>query len=145
MTYATKDDLSARFGEEILQLADRDGDAIEDSSVVESALADADALIDSYIGVRYDTPLDPVPAVIKAVAADLARAKLWTNEPPEGVTSARKAAEAWLQRVSDGRAILTGVDGKVAAGASDDVFRSSTPTRRFDSDTLDSYMGRSKP
>lgn len=146
MTYATKENLTARFGEaEILQLADRDGDSIEDSGVIESALADTDALIDSYLGVRYDVPLAPVPAVVTSVAADIARAKLWTDEPPEGVKEAHKAALGWLQRVADGRAIITGASGKVEAGASDDAFKSTTGTRRFDSDTLSSYLGRSKP
>jgi len=146
MTYATKDDLYARFGEtEILELADRDGDSIADSGVVEQALADADAMIDSYLSGRYDVPLADPPAQIVTIACDLARARLWTGEPPSAVTEALRSARDFLQRVSDGKLTLTNATGRVTATPADDVFEAEAPATRFDTDSLTGYLGASDP
>ena len=51
--YATKDDLIKRFGErEVVALAGNEEEVIDDT-VVETALADAEELINSYVAVKY--------------------------------------------------------------------------------------------
>ncbi|SDH91923.1 DUF1320 domain-containing protein, partial [Roseospirillum parvum] len=68
-TYATQADLEQRFGaQEIADLAYR-----EEGDALGPALADATALIDGYLRGRYALPLSPVPALVTALACDLAR------------------------------------------------------------------------
>jgi len=107
MPYATTQDLIDRFGEEeLIALADRNNDGAYDLAVVERALADADALIDSYIGTRYDLPLTTTPEVLKGKAADLARYTLYKDAPTETVTENQKTAVRWLELVAAGKASL---------------------------------------
>jgi len=76
MSYATSDDLAARFGAtELDQLADRNGDGLPDDGVVQGALADADAEIDAYLAGRYPLPLAHVPPVLARIACDMVECK----------------------------------------------------------------------
>ena len=76
-TYATQADLAARYGAEIDQLADRDGDGLADAAVVDETLADVGAEIDGYLAVRYQLPLaTPVPLILNRLACVLAREQL---------------------------------------------------------------------
>lgn len=103
MSYALLDDLNDRFGErEIVQLADRDGDGEPDEDVISDALADADALIDSYLEKRYTLPLDPVPATMLRVACVLARYFLYKDAPSDKVRTDYEDAIAWLKDVAKG-------------------------------------------
>lgn len=75
--YATQADLAARYGDEINQVADRDGDGLADAAVVDSALADVSAEIDGYLAVRYQLPLGaPVPLILNRLACVLVRERL---------------------------------------------------------------------
>lgn len=107
MPYATADNLTVRFGpDEMLAIADRDGDAVIDADVVAAALAKASTLIDSYIGARYALPLPSTPAVLKGICEDLARYDLYTVEPTQIVRDNRDAAIALLKDISRGLATL---------------------------------------
>lgn len=121
MSYATQQDLIDRFGDiELKELADRDGDGIIDAAVLADALADADALIDSYIANRYDLPLATTPARLIDVASDIARYKLYKDSPLDAVTDRYKDAMAFLRDVSAGKASLD-VGGAEPAAAGDTV------------------------
>lgn len=105
MPYVTQAELEERFGTaELLQIADRDDDESVDTAVVDAAIADADAMIDSYCRALYTVPFDPVPAEIRKVAADIARYNLWDDQASEEVEMRYKNAIAWLKDVSAGRA-----------------------------------------
>ncbi|TIX53018.1 MAG: DUF1320 domain-containing protein, partial [Mesorhizobium sp.] len=76
MTYAVRQDLVDRFGAtELMQLTDRTNvpPSMIDDVVVGRALADADGVIDGYIGKQFKLPLSVVPPVLVKVASDLAR------------------------------------------------------------------------
>ena len=99
MTYATPLDLENAFGTaEILQLADRDGDGLADTAVLNAILTRADALIDGYLAGRY-----AVPVALMATAGDLARYWLYDDAAPERVREAYEDALAWLREVAAGR------------------------------------------
>jgi len=71
--YATLQNLIDRFGNDALLIAaDRDGDGQVDADVVEQALADADAEIDTYVGQQYKLPLNTVPRILTKLAVDIA-------------------------------------------------------------------------
>lgn len=80
--YATRNDLEARFGEgELQQLESMQtvGNSIEE------ALQDASEEIDSYIAVRYVLPLPNTPSTLKRIACNIARYRLYFQQPIEEV------------------------------------------------------------
>lgn len=120
MPRITPADLRLRYGSEIDQLADRDRDGAPDTGVIEAAITDAEATVDSYVraapGVTPDTP---DPALDLAVAR-LARASLWP-QPPEHVQKEAEATRSWLRDLAAGRAALdqgteTATPGLTTAG-----------------------------
>jgi phage gp36-like protein len=120
MSYAAKADLETRFGTvEILQLSDRDGSGAADTGVVEAALADADVEIDGYLAVLYSLPLASVPALVKRLACDIARYRLWSDQASEQVRTGYEDAVGVLKRISAGtvRLSVSGVEPDSNVGA----------------------------
>lgn len=77
MAYATLQDLIVRFGEDqVLLAADRDDDGTVDQDVVDVALDDATAEIDTYLAEVYTLPLATVPTVLTRLCADVAMHRL---------------------------------------------------------------------
>lgn len=105
MKYATLEELNRRFGTRELQiLAPGDEPAGIDPDLIEAALNDAQAEIDSYIGQRYRIPLSSVPDVLVGVACDLARFRLYSTNPTEEVMNRHNQRIAFLRDVSSGKA-----------------------------------------
>ncbi|MFN3074031.1 gp436 family protein [Acinetobacter sp. TY1] len=101
--YATKNDLEARFGEgEIQQL-----EAMQTvANSIEEALQDASEEIDSYIAVRYNIPLPETPSTLRRIACNIARYRLYFQQPTEEIENRYKAEIDFLKRVADGKAVL---------------------------------------
>lgn len=120
--YATVQDMVSRFGEsEMIRLSVADGDIPEavEPARVEQAIADASRLMDTYLRVRYATPVSPVADELTRAACTLARYDLSTGgdrEPAEQMRLARKEVIAWLLALSKGEASLEGV-APIASGA----------------------------
>lgn len=73
MPYATIEQLRERIGSDVLTfLADADADGTGDTNLIEPALEDASAEIDTILAGRYETPVDPVPSILVRLAVDLA-------------------------------------------------------------------------
>ncbi|MDH4122378.1 MAG: DUF1320 domain-containing protein [Deltaproteobacteria bacterium] len=109
MPYATQSDIVTAYGNDALLLvADRNGDGLVDGPVVDKALADASALMDSYLAARYPVPLVVVPPVLTQVAVDIALYEL--SGGPGMLTEERanrhKERIKWLKDLADGRATL---------------------------------------
>lgn len=109
MAYAIQADITAIYGEDaLLVVADRAGDGVVDAAAVERALAAATALIDTHVGVVYDTPLTFVPDLVRDLCVDIALYKLATEG--NGLTEEKRTryedALALLKRVADGKASL---------------------------------------
>ncbi len=103
MAYCTKENLIQRFGQrEIDDLLDRDNNSVDDTDTLSETIADADALIDSYVCSKYETPLSPVPAIIKYISCDIARFMLWDDNAPEEVRKRYDDAIARLKDISKG-------------------------------------------
>lgn len=105
MTYATLTDLIDRYGEAMLiGLTDRGaaptGAVV--TSVVDAALADADAVIDGYLLTRYALPLSTVPDLIVTLAEAIAIYTLHTYEPDPKITKDYEAAIRSLRDISGG-------------------------------------------
>lgn len=98
--YCTRADLIARFGEsEIVYLEAGRDDALSE------VIADASALIDSYLAGRYQLPLAAVPAVLMRISRDLVRYAA-DNAPDDTVKRRRDDAVKYLESLAAGRATL---------------------------------------
>jgi phage gp36-like protein len=145
--YATVADLIAAFSQdEILELSNIDyPDATTiNNAVVERAIEDAQAQIDTYLETRYRTPLAVVPIVIRNYTCDLARYILDKNRPREEVTRRRDLVFYYLKDVAANRASLPGIqdgtNGATVAGTTDgDVVIFFSPGRTWTADTLGDF------
>ena len=144
MTYATQDDLLRLASRErLIELTDRGDPPVGDidSSRIDWALQQADALIDARLGVRYALPLDPVPPVLTRLAAIIAYHDLHIEDVPEKVADDYGRALAWLERVAAGDAPLPGGgsgDASEPAGREGGV-RATGPDRVFDRSSLKGF------
>ena len=118
MSYATTEQISERYGADVLLLlADRDRDGAADAAVVEQALADAAAEIDTYLAAKYDLPLTETPDILTRLAVDIAvyrlaaEADLSTDERRKRYEDAVKL----LERVARGEASLGLADPPASA------------------------------
>jgi phage gp36-like protein len=130
MSYCTTEDLTTRFGEaEIIQLSDRARTGEIGQEVVDLAVADATAEIDSRLGGRFIIP-DPTPADLVRRASDIARFMLYDDRVTDEVRSRYEEAIAWLKDVAAGRAVIAGAlpandgeaGGGIAVSSSDLIF-----------------------
>lgn len=110
MPYASQQNLIDRFGEdELIQLTNRDGLDEIDATVVERALADAEAEINGYMASKYTLPLSSVPQILETYACDIARFRMQSENPKEIVITRYENAIRYLKDVVTGKASL-GVD-----------------------------------
>ena len=126
MPYATQDDLvperiSLADLTELTSDTDDDG---PDPDVVNGSLATASALVDSYCGQRYQTPLHP-SAVITEITADICIYRLASRrrdtKPSETWTQNYTNAMVFLKDISAGRATLDQPAVAQPQGSSSDV------------------------
>jgi phage gp36-like protein len=125
MAYAVLSDMTMRFGEEeLIQLTDKQNMPPEVIGVaaVETALADAQALIDGYVGQVYRLPLSGCikpgqagvpdtlvpPPILVRINADLARYYLHDDLSPESEVYRRfKSSVAELEKIGSGEVQLS--------------------------------------
>ena len=141
--YCTKADLVARFGEkELAELTDETAATSIDDTEVDNACDEASSLIDSYVAVRYVTPLDPVPTIVRKWACDLARAAIWKDRAGKdsAVTRNADAAMAQIRDVAKGIASLPDATGETPADAGGTISVIASD-RVFDDDLLDTMPG----
>ena len=100
--YATEPDLVARFGEEIGNLKLM----VSNPTFVDDAIQDETEEINGHIGGRYPLPLPNVPSNLKRMACDIARYRLYFEQPTEEVRKRYEDAIAFLKRVADNKAHL---------------------------------------
>jgi len=110
MAYSTKADMEKRLTrDELVSLADLNEDGNPDTDVIDQAIADADALIDSYVRVRgLDVPLSPVPTSVRQASVLLAQynLQLGRGSVTEDIGKARDDVVKWLTDIAAGAATL---------------------------------------
>lgn len=123
---------------DIVQLTDDSDAGVVDSDVVERAIEDADAEIDSYIGVKHELPLASTPAMIKRLSVDIAIFNLYHRRlgPPEFRAKKYENAIKILEKISSGDLKLGTADDTTVAIPG---LLSSSPSRVFSRDDLDGY------
>lgn len=121
--YATRDDMQTRFGlAELVQLTDDEGTG-EIGPRLDTALADADQVINGYVAATYVVPLSPLPDLVVRWACDIARYFLHRDTIPEAVTQNYKTALTALKDVAKGDMTLEcdGVEAEAADTEDDDL------------------------
>lgn len=113
MAYATQTDLEARLAPDLLAwLTDDDTDGLVDESPIAQAIEDASAVIDSYLGRRYMTPVESAPQVVRRWCVDLAIEELFLRRrqaiTPEHAEAASRAYQA-LEMIATGNSSLDGI------------------------------------
>ena len=111
--YATRSDIEARIGADVLvMLADDNDDGVADIGVIDAAISQASARIDAAFGGRYSVPIEPPPAVIVWVCVSLAVPILYARRreemPPDHKSQADAAGE-FLTSLASGEIVLSGV------------------------------------
>lgn len=106
--YATFEDVSARYGQELYVLAGRTEAGEVDESPVLRALEEASSEIDVTLSARYAVPFMPAPPVLRRICVDLAVAALPRNGSSEASLYERrgKEARALLQAIGEGTVSL---------------------------------------
>jgi len=113
MTYATRADMEDRFGAgEIAERAeDPDSPGFDRTA---PALAEASAIIDSYLGVAYALPL---PAgswpLLREIQCDIARTELYDDATLDAPKAMKKDAVKRLEMLRDGKLALTDGAGNI--------------------------------
>ncbi|MCC5636319.1 DUF1320 domain-containing protein [Nostoc sp. CHAB 5844] len=143
MSYATAADMIAAFSEqEILELSNIDyPDATTiNQNVVNRAIADAQAQLDSYLAVRYKVPLVVVPAVLRNYTCDVARYILDKDKPREEVSRRRDLVFYYLKDLAANKASLPGIvdgtDGSTTDAGNGDVVIFKSPGRTWTTSSL---------
>ena len=134
--YATEQDCIDRYSEDLLLVvADRDGDGMIETAVLDRALADATSEIDAYLGARYELPLASHPEVLKRLAVDMAIYRLCSEA--DHLTDERRT------RYEDALRLLRGIaKGELTLGLPDPepttvhAVRTRGPERRFTRDSM---------
>ena len=139
MTYATQQNMIARFGqEELTELTDRDNAGVIDATVLGQALADANTEIDSYLASVCTLPLTTVPPRLIKIAADIARYELYGARCTDQVRQRYTDAIAYLKLVVAGTVSL-GLDALNQPVAEVGGVGMNAKTPVFNGDALSDY------
>lgn len=114
--YITNDDMIRRYGEQEFEdlKSHIDGTDAERQETLDKAYNDATDEMNSYLSVRYSVAIfDPPPAMIKIYCCDIARLRLWTDDPIEEVRKRYERALKWLGDARDGKANITDDEGNI--------------------------------
>ena len=102
--YATRDDLVTRFSD--MAISELESLHIDGLQATANALSDATEMMNSYLSIRYSTPLNKTEH-LKLICCNIARYFLYMNdatgEPEDRYTESIK----WLEKVSQGKANVT--------------------------------------
>ena len=137
--YVTKDDLIKRFGErEVVALAGNEDEVIDDT-VVETALADAEELINSYVAVKYALPLSTVPAALKRICCDMARYFMYKEVIPEELEKTYERNLTFLKDIAKGVVTLGDPETGQNPEQAGDVIFSGSAVRHFSQNQLKGF------
>lgn len=138
MSYCTVDDVLKLVPlNTLIVLTQDDPEIIDfDIDVVNGAIKYASDKIDAAVRGRYPLPLPQKVDLLKELALDLVRHRLYTRRPdggelPEAVKEGKKSAETDLTKIQNGQLSLGIEDTKKAVDEAG-PWRIKVPPRRFD-------------
>lgn len=139
MAYSSFNDLLNRLSEtEIKELTDDVNSGAVENAVIARAIADADAVIDSFCMSRYTVPFSPVPDIIRSISVDISIFNLFKRRGLNLNTTgeAKNNAFEFLREIAAGRITLGIATPEVAARPS---CTKSASDRIFTADSIKGY------
>ena len=139
--YSSLADLEKRLDpRHLVAMADDDNDGVADGEVINQAIADADAEINSYVRSRYRVPFAPVPQIVQTLSAILAINNLFARRRETASPEHQRRYEqaiALLQGIAQSRLDL----GDASEALEHDLPSSTTlnTDRLFKKDTLKEF------
>lgn len=125
MAYCELTDINDQIDErDLISITDDDDTGSVDSDKVGAAIEKADAMIDSYLAVKYAVPMDPVPAIVKKLSVDIAVYELFSRRDRVSDSTRKRFDDAvtFLKDVAKGKAGISG------ATSADSSMSSNAPT-----------------
>ncbi|MEO5355782.1 MAG: DUF1320 domain-containing protein [Nitrospirae bacterium YQR-1] len=126
---------------DVIALTD-DGDiGVQNTALIESAIVQADSVIDSYLGSRYQLPLSIVPEIVKSIAVSVTVWVLCQRgafNPTETRIKVYDDAIKFLKDIAKGVAGL-GLEEKTAKNPDSSSTNKTTNDRVFTQDTLKGF------
>lgn len=111
-----------RFGlDETIGATDASGAGVMDRKFLTGALSDAQAEVEAELAARYALPIVVIPAILKAMVADLAAVRMYRRGAPDHVIEQAKVQRRKLERISSGALPLPLPAGVTAASAASDA------------------------
>lgn len=142
MPYCTIDELTERYSESLLvQISDRADEATGeiDTGLIDRAIADADALIDGYLKVRYALPLAAVPRLVKDLSLRISIYFAHAHVAADKIKEDYKDALRVLEAISKGLIVLD-IDGAEPAASGASEVRTNAPERPFTAETMKGFV-----
>ncbi len=148
MAYITTTQLSDRLGATIYaRLTDRVNGSSANATVAQQIVDEAEAEANSYLAVRYATPIDltehpELSNVLDARVLDLAEYAAWKGSPfvnriPGRVAAMQATALAWFEAVAAGSVHLPADSPPESTTAANDTPRYRARGRVFTAEELD--------
>ena len=142
MPYCTLAQLIERYGQTtLIQLTDRGEeptDAIVES-VVDRAIADADATIDGYLKRRYALPLAAVPPLLTDLSLKVSIYNLHAHVAEEKIRKDYEDALRMLREIGEGKVQLDVAGAEPAASGSEGV-RTNEQPRPLTADSMKGFI-----
>ena len=140
MTYATRDDLNAAFGQDQVDRLAARPENEDGSEAVARALSYAEGVISGRLAVRFILPLSETPPLVRDIAVDLAIARLASDATSltDDIRLREKTARSDLDRIADGKMNLGLPSGDAGSETGDrpQPIVSSTGGKLFTRDRL---------
>ncbi|SMH42479.1 gp436 family protein [Mesorhizobium australicum] len=142
MSYSTQAQLVERYSEKMLiDISDRGETPTGeiDAALIARAIADADALIDGYLKVRYALPLADVPDLVRDLSLAISIYKAHAHVAAEKITADYKDALKTLEQIARGL-IQLDVEGVEPAPSGAAEVRTNQPERPLSAATMKGYI-----
>lgn len=116
-----------------------------DAAVLDAEIAAAGEVVDGYLRDRYVLPLDPIPGLVRGIAADLVAYRLWgrrpeaRGEPPKNLEKAHDVAMRMLREIQEGKLTLGVAAGQPEVAPHAGSARVNDRRRVFGDDTLERF------
>lgn len=105
MDYATRDDLNAAFGQDMVDRLAARPENEDGTEAVARALSYSTGVVNAALSVRFTLPLPEVPVLLRDIAADLAIARLASDATSltDDLKLREKTARSDLDKVATGK------------------------------------------
>lgn len=142
MSYCSLAQLIDRYSAKLLiEISDRGEEPTGeiDAALIARAIADADALIDGYLKVRYALPLASVPSLVTDLSLVISVYKAHAHVAAEKIVNDYRDALKTLKEIAQGL-IQLDVDGVEPAPSGAAEVRTNNPERPLSAATMKGYI-----